>query len=215
MASGLSPSRVRQAYVLLSAICKAAVESGRIGHSPCIGVHLPKPRCKEQLILTPTQVDALAAACKGYEALVYVLAYGGLRWAEAVGLRKGRVDLLRSRVHIVETLSEVGGHLHLVQPKTYARRYAKLPRWVAEMLAPLCAGGPDELVFTAPRGGPLRDSHFRLRVWRPALRALISTVPANMTHTTSDTPVRHCSSTREPRSRPYRPRSATRLRRSL
>ena len=125
-------------------------------------------------------MTALADACGNYREIVYVLAYGGLRWAEAAGLRKGRVDLLRSRLHIVETISEVNGKLHVVPPKSYARRYVKLPRFVTEALAPLCAGDPDELVFTAQRGGPLR-THFRQSVWLPALRSLDGRVPSNLT----------------------------------
>jgi hypothetical protein len=35
----------------------------------------------------------------------------GLRWGEAAGLKVGRLDLLRRRVTVAETLSEVGGHL--------------------------------------------------------------------------------------------------------
>jgi hypothetical protein len=92
---------VRQACVLFSLICKVAVESGRLKVSPCVGIRQPRVRAKEQLIITEVRVGELADACKGYEALVHVLAYGGLRWAEAVGLRKERIDVLGARVHIV------------------------------------------------------------------------------------------------------------------
>jgi integrase len=99
----LSPSRTRRAYIVLALVCKSAVESGRIATSPCVGVRLPRVQAAEQIIITEDQVSALADVCIGYSELVHVLAYGGLRWAEAVGLRKGRVDPLRSRVHVVET----------------------------------------------------------------------------------------------------------------
>jgi integrase len=43
---------------------------------------------------------------------------------------------------------------------------------VAELLVPEVAGkGADELVFTAPDGGPLRHSRFMARVFRPAVAA--------------------------------------------
>jgi integrase len=180
-AQGLSPSRVRQAYRVLSLLCKAAVESGRISSTPCVGVRLPRIPPGVHIVISEEQVVALAEACTGYSELIYVLAYGGLRWGEAVGLRKRNVDILGARLHVVETLSEVGGHLHSVLPKTYMRRYVALPRFVAEMLGPHCAGDPDERVFTSPRGRALRDSHFRLRVWRPALSRLGDAVPLQMT----------------------------------
>jgi hypothetical protein len=48
-----------------------------------------------------------------------------------------------------------------------------LPRFVAEELADHLAepGEPEDFVFTAPQGGPLRVTAFRARVWRPATRA--------------------------------------------
>ena len=44
-----------------------------------------------------------------------------------------------------------------------------IPRVVADALEPLVAGrAPNELVFTAPYGAPLRSSLFRRRFWQPA-----------------------------------------------
>src|SRR4029453_16455179 len=66
------------------------------------------------------------------------------------------------------------GVLHMGPPKTRAsRRTVGLPRFVVEELAAHLAapGDPEDLVFTAPQGGPLRLPAFRARVWRPAVRA--------------------------------------------
>lgn len=79
---GLSASRVRQAYCLLAAILRAAVESGYIVRTPCVGVRLPRLPQREMLFLSATQVRDLAEAAGGYGTLIYVLAYGGLRWGE-------------------------------------------------------------------------------------------------------------------------------------
>ena len=43
-----------------------------------------------------------------------------------------------------------------------------LPEFVVQRLP--SGGKPDDLVFTAPRGGPLRSSNFRSSVWIPAVR---------------------------------------------
>jgi integrase len=106
-------------------------------------------------------------------ALVLVGAYGGLRIGELAGLRRSRVDLLRGTVEVAEIITEVGGRLHMGPPKTRAsRRTVGLPRAVVEELATHLAAPaePDALVFTAPKGGPLRVIAFRARIWRPATR---------------------------------------------
>jgi integrase len=97
---------------------------------------------------------------------VYVAAYGGLRWAELVGLKRKRVNLLRRRLHIAETLSEVRGQLiwtgdeeppdpRHCAPKLRCRRPRRAPE-------------PDALVFTTDAGTPLRSPNFRRNVWLPA-----------------------------------------------
>ena len=46
-----------------------------------------------------------------------------------------------------------------------------LPRFLVADLVPLIEGkGPDDLVFTAPRGGVLRGRNFRREVFDPAVR---------------------------------------------
>ena len=66
-------------------------------------------------------------------------------------------------------LVEVSGRLHVEEPKTSAsRRTVAIPAWLGEELAFHLAGHDTQYVFTAPRGGPLRRSGFRFRVWVPA-----------------------------------------------
>jgi uncharacterized protein (DUF3084 family) len=103
----LSPSRVRQTYQLLAMVLKAAVESGYLARSPCVGVRLPRPPRREMTVLTPDQVDDLAAAVPNrYRALIYVLAFGGLRWGEACALRRFRCDVLRARLDVAESVAD-------------------------------------------------------------------------------------------------------------
>jgi integrase len=135
LATGLSVGRARQAPTTLNLICESALENGRISRSPCRGIRLSRGSTKDLHVLTEEQVALLADACGRYRELIFVLAYGGLRWGEAAGLPKGRVNLLRSRIHVVDTISEVGGRLYEVSTKTDRDRYVKLPRFVSEMLA--------------------------------------------------------------------------------
>ena len=46
--------------------------------------------------------------------------YGGLRWAELVGLRRRHVDLAGARVQVVEQAAEVAGKIIVSAPKTDA-----------------------------------------------------------------------------------------------
>jgi integrase len=88
--AGLSRSRMRQTRQLLSMILNAAVDNGYIGLNP-----VPRERLKgkeprrDQHPLTFEQIHALSDAVHDrYRALIYVLAYGGLRWGEATALRR-------------------------------------------------------------------------------------------------------------------------------
>ncbi len=171
---GLSSSRIRQAYGLLKLTMKAAVESGYIARTPCVGVKVARAPKRDQLVIAPEQVAVLAEeVTEPYGVLIYLLAYSGLRWGEATALRRKRCDPLRSRLEVVESVAEIGGTLHYGETKTYARRFARLPRFISDMLAEHLAHrvgrDGDALVFTAPGGQPLRYSNFRARVWNPAV----------------------------------------------
>jgi integrase len=175
-ASGLSASRIRQARQVLSSALAAAVESGFISANPALGVKVPRARPKEKLFLTAEQVELLADAIdEHYAALVYLLAYGGLRWGEAIAVRRRRLDLRRSRVEVAESLADVAGVLHFGSTKTYEHRSVILPSFVRDQIAQhLSRHGTDDLqglVFRSPEGTPLRHSNFRRRVWLPAVGA--------------------------------------------
>jgi integrase len=170
-ASGLAPATVQKCHQVLAKIMRAAVDAGLIASSPCERQPLPKVEREEMRFLGPDEIATLADAIdERYRALVLVGAYGGLRAGELFGLRRGRVDLLRGRVDVAETLVEVGGHHHFGPPKTRAgRRSVPLPRFVVDVLTEHVAGlEPGELVFPAPEGGPVRSSLFRRRFWYPA-----------------------------------------------
>ncbi len=174
--SGLSASRIRQAHRVLSQILKAAVRNRYIPANPADGIPLPRKPKREQLFLTPPEIDRLAAAVDDrYRALVYVLAYGGLRWGEAAALRRRRVDVLRGRVDVNESLAEVGGDLHFGTTKNHRSRTVVIPSFLRDMLnhhlVTYCGTDPDGLVFTASNGSPLRNSNFTKNVWQPALES--------------------------------------------
>jgi integrase len=109
-----------------------------------------------------------------YGVLIRVAAYTGLRPCEFVALRVARLDLLRGTVRVAEAAPEVAGHLEWGGVKTHEARTVRLPRSVAEELGGYLADrphGPGDLVFTAPRGGLLRESKFLPGRFKPAIGA--------------------------------------------
>ncbi|MGH2718638.1 MAG: tyrosine-type recombinase/integrase [Actinomycetota bacterium] len=173
---GVSSSRVRQSYGLLSMVLKSAVESEYLVKSPCIGIRIARVPKREAVVLTEEQLEAVSKGIPQaeYRVLINVLAYGGIRWGEACALRRRRCDLSRCRIEVAESLAEISGQFEFGEPKTYARRWVRLPRFVAEMLERHLSKDvrtdPDALVFTAGGGTLLRNSNFRRRVWEPALK---------------------------------------------
>jgi integrase len=172
---GLSPSRTRQATHLLGAIMTAAVTDGLVVANPCQKAKLPRMPQHEMAFLDAAEVERLAAIDDRYQALVFVLAYGGLRFGEAAALRRSSCDLLRNRLLIKESLAEVSGTLYFGATKTHQQRTIAIPGFLTEMLAVYLAegtqAGSDPLVFTSPHDHPLRYRNFIDRVWRPALAA--------------------------------------------
>lgn len=177
---GLSPARTRQARQVLGAALGQAVADDVIARNPVDRVKAPKVRPRRQRFLTADQLDVLAEACEdrseGAGVLVYFLGWSGLRWGEAVALRWRSVSSKRRRVKVEASATEISGRLEWGTPKTHEVRTVILPPFVVERLGP--AGDPDELVFTAPKGGPLRSSNFRRAAWDPAVEA--SGVPADL-----------------------------------
>jgi integrase len=174
--SGLSRSRLRQARQLLSAILNAAVDNGYIGRNPVPHDRLKgKDPRRDQHPLTFEQVHDVANAVPDrYRALIYVLAYGGLRWGEAAALRRSSCNLLRNRLEVRESVSEVAGGLHYGPPKTHQTRTVVVPEPVKDLLAAHLAKyvdnkDADALVFTTENETHVWISSFRRRVWWPAL----------------------------------------------
>jgi integrase len=174
---GLSPSRIRQAVIVLSQALDAAMRDGRVARNATKGVKLPRLQRVEAAYLDPGQVEAIARVMPdGYDVLVRVLGTVGLRFGEAAALQRRHVDLLRRRLRVEQSLAEVGGVLRLGPTKTHAVRTVPLPASLAKALeehlqknVPVHA---DAWVFHGPKGGALRHSAFYGRVWTPTLRRL-------------------------------------------
>ena len=174
---GLSASTVRQCYLIAKGVFDTAADAGLIVRTPARSVTLPRLPDQEMRFLSRDEVETLATAAGPYRALVLTAAYTGARFGELAALRIGRLDLLRRRLTVTYTMSDVRGEWSLKAPKTAAsRRQIALPRFICDVLSEHLAAvpaGDEGFVFQAPWGGPLRRSNFRRRVWLPAVRRSI------------------------------------------
>lgn len=104
------------------------------------------------------QVELLADGIGRERLVVPFLAYTGLRYGEMAALRLSNFDMLRRRVDVRQSVTEVKG---------------KLVWSSSDDLAALMAGKTrDDLMFTAPEGGVLRLATFRTRTFNKAVEAL-------------------------------------------
>ncbi|WP_372433876.1 tyrosine-type recombinase/integrase [Micromonospora coerulea] len=184
--AGLAPSTVRQAHRVSSLLLALAVRDGRLTRNVAAGVRLPRVGRADKVFLTHAQVGELAAAAEPYGLIIRVLAYTGLRWGELAALRVRRVDLVKRRLLVAESVTEVNGRAVFGTPKTHQRRSVPLPRFLVEPIAAQVAGRPgDELVFTSPAGDVLRNNNFRRRVFDRAAESvgLAGLTPHELRHT--------------------------------
>ena len=125
-----------------------AVRDRRLTRNVARDVDLPaKARSARRPYLTHAQVQLLADSAR-HPVLVLFLAYTGLRWGEATGLRIRHVDMLRRRVNVEENAVKVSHEVHVGTPKTHRSRSVPYPQFLAAPLAKLAEGKrPDDLLF--------------------------------------------------------------------
>ena len=177
VSEGLSPSRIRQSHVVLRLVFEAAVADGYLARNPALGTNLPRLGHQEAPYFAPDVVDALSDAMESpYDVLTAILGVCGLRWGEAVALRRRHVDLLRRRLRVEDSLAEVSGHFVFGRTKSHATRAVPLsPGMVTAIEAHLKSidADRDALLFMGPRArGPLRYRYYYAKQWRPAVERL-------------------------------------------
>jgi integrase len=173
LARAAAPATVRKVHRVLALVLTSAVKDGRLVRNPAAGVNLPRVVDGEQRHLTHEQVDALAALCGPYRLTVLFLAYTGVRWGEMAALRVGRLDLLRRRAEIKESVTLVRGRQTWGTPKGHERRSVPIPRFLVDELAAHVAGtARDALVFPGEKGGALRAQVFQRATFDAAVEAI-------------------------------------------
>jgi integrase len=184
----LGPAVVRGLHRVLHMSLGWAVRTGRIASNPAAKVPLPRRGLSDHVYLDHGQVEQLAAAAGHFRPLVLLLAYTGLRFGEASALRVGRVDLAARRAHVVTAFAEDNGEVYEDTPKDHERRAVPLPAFLVAELKPVMDGRDvGELLFPAPRKGPLRAHNFRSREFAAAVKAAglaeLGVTPHKLRHT--------------------------------
>lgn len=172
---GLSASRIRQAYRVLSQVMGSAVDNGLIAQTPCRGVRLPRMPQTEPHILTPVEASRIVRSADApHDLLIALLAFAGLRVGEAFALRRRDVDVPGRLLVVDENLAEANGALVFDTPKSHQRRVLSLAPSLAKRLGAYLdglPGGDDALLFTNRSGQPLRYNQWRKAHFDPAVSA--------------------------------------------
>lgn len=171
--AGVAPRSIRKAVQLVGQALAVAMEDRLIATNPAERLRgLPKVLGSEAQFCSVDEVAALVAATdERFRPLVQTAVWSGLRLGELTGLRRRSVDLLRRRIEVVETITEVRGQMvHKKYGKTgAARRTVPIPSHLVDVLTAHMPGlGPNDLVFTSAEGTPLRRSNLHAKVWQPA-----------------------------------------------
>lgn len=171
----VSPTTVRNAHALLSAVLGLAVQEGILPANPARGADLPDDDVEEErgIFSRAEWARFYAAMSESYQPLLIVLLVTGARWGEATALQVRDLDVAASVIHVRRAWKKGKEGAVLGVPKTArGRRTIMLPDWAVETLEPLAAGrAADEFLLTAPGGGVIHRTNFVERHWKPALAA--------------------------------------------
>lgn len=178
LAGGLSARSIRYTHAVLRSALKQAVRWTLALSNPADLVDLPRQNGRRVGVLAVEQAQAFIKAIRGhrYEALFALAMTSGMRPSEYLGLTWSDLNLDRGTVSISRTLGwQKGGWQFANTKRSRSRRVVKLQTWVTALLqgqAPrnLDSCGAD-FVFRANHGGPIRESHFVRRYFKPLLNA--------------------------------------------
>ncbi|GAB3166779.1 site-specific integrase [Myceligenerans halotolerans] len=134
-------STVRNIVYLLSSSLRAAVDAEILVANVAADLKLPQPAPGKERFLDRDEFDKLVDQLQGADrAMVLLLAGTGMRWGEAAGLHRHRIDLRRGMIEIVEAHVISANHIAPV-PKGKRMRSVPIAPWVD--LSALDTDGPD------------------------------------------------------------------------
>ncbi|BCI92736.1 site-specific integrase [Mycobacterium kansasii] len=151
---GRGATTVLRAHGVLSGILADAVKGKRLAVNPARGIDgLPRKSTRRHIYLSADDAHRLAAEAGEHRPLIYVLAFCGLRWGEAIALRVRDVEFLKRRLVVSENAVQLGIDHAVGQTKGREVRSVPVPSFVLDQLSPVCKDkSPEALVFAGPDG---------------------------------------------------------------
>lgn len=149
--NGSGATTVLRAHGVLLGILNDAVKLRRLAINPAVGLEdLPEKSPRGHIYLNAEDVHRLAAEAGEHGPLVYLLAFTGVRWGEAIALRVKHVQFLRRRLAIEDNAVQLGVDHAEGRPKGKVSRSVPIPEFVLDQISPLCTGkDPEDLVFSS------------------------------------------------------------------
>lgn len=126
--TGLSASRMIQAFQVLDQVMRFAIRSKYIAINPAGDVQQSRKSTPEKIAHTHAHVRELAEAAGELATMVYVLGYAGLRFGECAALRVGDVGVQKRRLRVSRSVTYVTGKGQVEGgTKTHASRMVPVP----------------------------------------------------------------------------------------
>lgn len=186
-AESCKPATHNKHLTHLRSCLRWGVLEGLLHENPADGVSGVRDEYRERRFLTGAEVELLAAVIDPtYRPWLLLVAWTGLRFSEAAGLRWGDVNLATGAVTVrTQAARDASGAVTRRDTKTGRSRrtvYAPLSV-IGELVRP--DGAPDSApVFTGPTGGLLAGPWFARRVFQPACEraGLVDVTPHTLRH---------------------------------
>lgn len=137
LGTGLSPSYVRLAHVLVRNMFERARKLKILTHNPCTDVDAPSVKSARRGVLGIGDIWKLLDAFKGtwWHDHIFVLMHTGMRRGELLGLRVRDVDIDNATISIAQSVAESGSDIWIEAPKTEsAVRQISVPSDVLDVL---------------------------------------------------------------------------------
>lgn len=198
MSAALAPTTLDTRYTIVRGVVRAAIKDKYLREDFMDDVELPRVRRADVAMVLPTtdEVGALLAEGErpsrpGYSVFLALLAFGGLRRGEALGIQPHQdIDFLRRELRVTRQIQRAkaedialgkniveaaGGIKVVVRPPKYgSERPIHMPDVLVKMIARLLEGrgetAPDAWLFADELGRPWHDNlvDYRFRATRKA-----------------------------------------------
>ncbi|MGA8574496.1 MAG: site-specific integrase [Candidatus Cybelea sp.] len=177
---GAGDRTLQLTHAVLHRALRHALRQELIPRNPAALVDAPTYKARKMNPLTNAQIKKFLAAAKDdrLEALYVLAVLSGVREGELLALEWRDFDPVKGIVRVRQSQQDVNGVVTIAPTKTdTSRRQVYLPKVAVNalrehrkrMTGDELPVGPEDRVFTAPRGGPLRRKNFLSRSFKPLL----------------------------------------------